>query len=427
MKIVKLLAILVTVLFVAEAATAADYYVRDGASGSNNGSDWSNAYTSLPSSLVRGSTYYIADGSYSGKTFSTSESGSTVITIKKATPGDHGTNTGWQNSYGDGQATFSRLSWTSGYWVFDGSVRNDSDWSDSTAYGFVVNGGSGGNDAKLLNIDGSHITIRNTYAYYSSVLCSGSDISANRDQGLYLVSGSGDITLENSYIKNISWKSAIQSNPPINTVVVKYNYFENICKKELFSARSVDNVTFAYNFCKNVAGTGAIVADDSDNWDIYGNVFWSPSSSYSFTDVIIGTWTGDHPSRNETLNNWKIYNNTFYQMHGATQIQIQHGSGNVVANNLFIGFSSSINGSLTNDHNDQNQSVSLVVNADFGNFHLNGPTSPGTVLSSLYDTDLDGTARGLDGGWDTGAFEFDSTGYTRPSAPSDVHFVTSTP
>src|SRR3989304_8100596 len=48
---------------------AASHYVRSGASGSGNGSDWTNAYTTLPSSLIRGDVYYVAGGTYSGRTF----------------------------------------------------------------------------------------------------------------------------------------------------------------------------------------------------------------------------------------------------------------------------------------------------------------------------------------------------------------------
>jgi hypothetical protein len=36
------------------------HYVRQGVTGSNDGSNWTNAYTSLPAKLIRGHTYYIA-------------------------------------------------------------------------------------------------------------------------------------------------------------------------------------------------------------------------------------------------------------------------------------------------------------------------------------------------------------------------------
>ncbi|HPN54805.1 MAG TPA: hypothetical protein PLB52_02625, partial [Candidatus Moranbacteria bacterium] len=80
---------------------AADYYVRADATGSNNGSDWTNAYTALPATLDRGtngSTYYIADGNYEGYLFDSTTAavdGTKIITIKKATASVHGSEIGW--------------------------------------------------------------------------------------------------------------------------------------------------------------------------------------------------------------------------------------------------------------------------------------------------------------------------------------------
>ncbi|HEY2930643.1 MAG TPA: hypothetical protein VGK99_02780, partial [Acidobacteriota bacterium] len=72
-------------------------YVREGATGNQTGSDWTNAYTQLPAVLVRGDVYYVADGNYSGYTFDDPVSGSSLITIKKATQSDHGADTGWSS------------------------------------------------------------------------------------------------------------------------------------------------------------------------------------------------------------------------------------------------------------------------------------------------------------------------------------------
>jgi hypothetical protein len=38
-------------------------------------SDWTNAYPSLPATLTRGDTYYIATGNYGGYGFNTAQSG----------------------------------------------------------------------------------------------------------------------------------------------------------------------------------------------------------------------------------------------------------------------------------------------------------------------------------------------------------------
>src|SRR5687768_13295730 len=84
-------------------------YIRAGAVGARDGSDWSDAYPALPATLIRGAIYYVADGTYGGYTFDDATSGTALITIRKATVDDHGTATGWQDSYGDGQAIFGGL------------------------------------------------------------------------------------------------------------------------------------------------------------------------------------------------------------------------------------------------------------------------------------------------------------------------------
>ena len=56
-------------------------------------------------------------------TFNDAVSGTTLITIKKAIESDHGTDTGWSSAYGDGQATFPNVTFTTSYWTFDGQSR----------------------------------------------------------------------------------------------------------------------------------------------------------------------------------------------------------------------------------------------------------------------------------------------------------------
>ena len=81
-----LLSLLLALALGAGTAEAAQVYcVRAGATGANTGADWNNAYTVLPATLVRGATYYVASGSYGAYTYDDAESGTTVITIKKAT------------------------------------------------------------------------------------------------------------------------------------------------------------------------------------------------------------------------------------------------------------------------------------------------------------------------------------------------------
>lgn len=394
-------------------ASAEIYTVSPTGSGDRSGSDWNNCLDWSTIEFNRGDTYYLMDGSYNSTTFSTEENGA-LIAIIKCGNGDGICETidGYMSSNHDEQSIFTGgLYWRSSDWLLDGMERNNEDWSESSAYGFGVDNGLSGNGASLLEVgsfdDGpfDNITIRYVSAYYDDVL-GGEDVSENLNHGLRGI-GPTNLTMEHCHIQNISWKAAVFLRSTDGPIVVRYNYFENINKKELISALGTNNVVFAYNYCRNVAGTGALVADDSSHWDIYGNVFWSPDPSYTFTDVIMGTWTGDHPSRNETLNNWRIYNNTFHQMNGATAIQIQHGAGNEVRNNLFLGFASSINGSLIESNNMHDAPLGLVIDAAGGEFHLSEATEAGWTLPSPFDQDLDGNTRGSDGHFDIGAYEYD--------------------
>ena len=86
-------------------------YVRADAPPGGDGTDWDRAWTELPDELVRGTTYFVADGEYPPHTFATPEAGTQLIRVRKAVPGaeqgDHGTDVGWTDAYGDAQAVFT--------------------------------------------------------------------------------------------------------------------------------------------------------------------------------------------------------------------------------------------------------------------------------------------------------------------------------
>ena len=125
-----------TLSLLGSTAYAATRYVRPGATGSNTGTDWANAYTALPSSLVRGDTYYLADGTYGSYSFDDNASGTNVIYIKKATSADHGDATGWSDSYGAGTALFS-------LWSFGGAPSGNGGYYNLNGYSPAVPGNYG--------------------------------------------------------------------------------------------------------------------------------------------------------------------------------------------------------------------------------------------------------------------------------------------
>src|SRR3989338_2053300 len=157
----------VTANFSPVVITGSTFYIRDGAT-SSSCTDWTNACDSLPGTLQRGATYYIADGSYGSYTFDDPVFGTQLITIKKATASDHGTNTGWSSSYGSGQAVFGgTIRISSSYITIDGQVGGGlGDWKGAvTPLGFKINvtsanSGSGIDVARnMLNIVVKHFEI----------------------------------------------------------------------------------------------------------------------------------------------------------------------------------------------------------------------------------------------------------------------------
>jgi hypothetical protein len=138
-------------------AAAATHYVRAGASGANNGTDWNNAFTSLPATLNRGDTYYVAAGFYgTDYAFDDNNSGTTPVTMKKATVADHGTDTGWNNAYANGWAEWSgEWSFPRDYYFITGNGRDGTTWTND--YGFKVR--SIWNYAETDGGGGDHITL----------------------------------------------------------------------------------------------------------------------------------------------------------------------------------------------------------------------------------------------------------------------------
>src|SRR5262245_40996904 len=309
---------------------SANHYVRSGATGNGAGTDWANAYPSLPASLVRGDTYYIADGQYPGYTFDDAASGSLVISIIKATPGNHGTEAGWLASYGDGQASWGPINFNSSYWVFDGQVGSGTGANES--YGFKIFYSGSGRIVKLIKFNNSpsYITVRHVdMAHAGAFGDNGHDIIYSLGGHHYTFSycymhdvgrapilfrGTSDCVFEHCYI------ARNESNPTEHS--------------EAISAFSgTDRNIFRYCVFEDMEGTGCIVFS-GDGWEIYGNViFFTPGyTGDKFGNGAIATWS--KPEYYTT--NVKIYNNVFANLGDALNGGIGLKPGNNVAyNNLW--------------------------------------------------------------------------------------------
>lgn len=438
------------VIVPSDCSSSSCYYVRQGASG--DGSSWSSAYGALPASLQRGAIYFIGDGSYSGYTFDDSESGTQWITVKKAIEEDHGTSTGWQSSYGDGQASFGKLTFTRDYYVIDGQRRNENDWSDTSAYTIRINPGdlndaidvdsSGSDPASYINLSYVDIGDVEGSSYAGGLPRRGIEILYNDHTNIYL-----------GYSRIHHLKLPIKSQDNYN-MIIEYNYFGPSWSKEAIAHQYGDNWIIRNNmFIDNVidsdeSGTADIgvfeIATGSttagaDNFEVYGNVFHNTGTySQHHNDGVI---------KGKSVNGWKVYNNVIDGIGGSQGIGTIHlsGSNNVAHNNIFsnVGNYDSTNAyasptrctatSCLNNMCYKNNPLASrsgfdcnamkttwsttvlgngqpYVDRSLFNFRLSSSSNAinnGINLGVGYNNiDPDGSTRGEDGSWDIGVYEY---------------------
>ncbi|MGC3957070.1 MAG: hypothetical protein QM813_03625 [Verrucomicrobiota bacterium] len=422
--------VLIAIGLNAVVASAATYHVRAGATGAANGIDWNNAYPTLPTTLLRGSTYYVAAGAYAGYTFNTIESGASLVTIKKATLLDHGSNTGWNDNYGSGPAVFTNY-WqiARGYLVLDGQVGGGpQSWTNG--YGFKIqspskvnfqpgisisdnrryvtlrhievegnggdgDGGAGGqaNDALSIGINTDFTTVSYVYLH---------------DVGRCLIFGHGHNMFfeyvyggrfESTDVEHAEIASLWASLPPTT-----------VCT----------NVTFANCVWSHMEGTGGLIMF-ADGVKIYGNVFYRPANvTFPVAHGCISTWV----NAGGVFARARIFNNAFLDLGSsfpAFNFSFGQNTGDIqVLNNIFyncrVDFSNvtqhnynlfvSSSGATASSESNGATAASTIFN-DYRalNFTLKSNTLAGVAVGAPYDLDPNDATRTT---WTRGAYEFGS-------------------
>jgi len=434
----------------------ANHYVRQGASGNGSGSDWANACPSFSGScavgsLVRGDTYYIAAGSYSVSSWNRANNGTQDITIKRATTADHGTDTGWNNSF-DGQVNWtSRWTFSTGFWNFDGVTGKGVPLSQAVPYGFrIADNASGGRG--LVEIDsGDNITIG--YTDIDGVSCCHGSFT-----GPYGVHGNGagaNFRLHHAAVHNTK-SDPIHLNSPGPNVILEHNY---IARNEgLLSSnhgqgiwmQGYQGAEIRYNFLEDIVGTaytfcgsGSVDQPCRDvRW--YGNVLYHtrthPQSSNGNQSGDEATYIWECTDSN-ICPGFLIYNNTIagFDDWNSGTYPGTYGGSSAAMNNLWYNISNSgLDLHITQDYNSflnvsgggpsatHNENVSSAanpfVNIADRDFRLVRPMTAGTTLPAPYNQDPDGKPRGADGTWDRGAFEFGGN-VVRPNPPANLQIT----
>jgi hypothetical protein len=423
------------------------HYIRAGATGQGDGSDWSNACPGFTgpcagNALHRGDTYFVAAGDYGSVEFNVP--GTDLITIKKATVTDHGSDTGWLASYASGPAAFANWVFTSSHWVMDGQERA----SLTSGHGFRLDlprlaSNCLTNFCNAILLDSDSTIDRMTFRYVEIV---GFGVDSNRHlNGLYSVPMQG--TSSNIVLYGVAMHDfpEFNGNSPIKTsngvfnLTIDNSSFVRSAAR-VFSDQGSNNVTIRNSWFENVGDQGIIVSYsignvgvDTKNWSIHGNVFWESDPSRYGVDATIRC-TG----YNNCIN-WQIANNTFANFTSPSSISAgidfyYSGAstvGNRVVNNIWyncarVGTAGSsrvtpAEASIMSDYNMYIAStidappvephgfigsVSPFIDVATGDFRLSAPTNAGLTLPAPLNWSRDGKLRGLDGIWDRGAFEY---------------------
>lgn len=414
----------------------ATVYVRSGASGANNGTSWTDAYTSLPGNLPRGTTAYIATGSYGQVVFTTPVSGSTYIYFRKATVSDHGGGSGWNDAYGTGQAVFSYAGplWDlrTSYLDFEGVTGSGT----NSTYGFKLSSsyttGFGfkgcvdipaGQSASFINL--RHVEMVGT----------GPDVDcAHQSWGISIESAGQHpgFTVQNCFIHEVAQWCAMNWTP---NSVIDHNYFRNAgssCMTDhgVGISWSGANMQISFNVFENMLGPSQATYLEAQggggqgvvgiNAQIYGNVWRATSASESTTQwanfsCVAANWT----------TGLRFYNNTSYGLHGPVGVSVNAigdrsnnvvpGGDNRVQNNIWINCPQSDGlGSLNVANNNGWASGAMIgdvqftgsfVDAAHGDFHLSANSVSGITLAAPFNTDPDGAIR-QPGSWSLGAYQF---------------------
>lgn len=435
---------------------ATSRYVRAGATGTGTGSDWANAYSKLPSTLARGDVYYVGVGSYGSINLNDAVAGTSVITIIHAIVANHGTATGWNDSYA-GQSTFTDVFFNKSYYMFDGATGGGpGSWESN--FGFKVQMKvSGGQSAAMRFAPGvSQISIIHT-----DIQGRGANYTGGATDLLYIVDLYTNLTISYCFLHDAD-RTMLLTWPARGTgMTVEYSKFarNNAGAEHLeaWSAGAESNVIVRYNLFEDIFGTSAIAvingSGDATNWDIYGNVFYHtgafPGGGVN-TGVILTRYDNAGAVNAIRAVNWNIVNNVIANIAGlSSTFQIAGPAVNcVVKNNMWynnrtnaVGVqatasvdynwfynnirpdnSSNIDSLSRSGVNDVIGTSNPFVNWQAGDWRL-AYSIPGQVLASQFASDALGNIRGLDGTWDRGAYEVVGGSTPRPNPPNSLSAV----
>ena len=429
---------LLLVVFSGFPGAAKNLYVRKGAAGSNNGSDWNNAWTDC-SSIVwggagvnAGDTVWFAGGAYTTTLIpGISGTSGAWISIKRVRTTDSGpaSAAGWNSSYdsqvvintGNDALDFNTLGLS--YIIIDGRIDGGLQLVTPNTAGASVGINHAINYVTLTNLDlagpggSTPITMNGDNRGIDATAWNGSVyepvnhlvVSHCRIHGQV-----NNLWLMNCYNTTIEYTKMYDS-AAANSVT----YHANVC-----ATSGCTNITWRYNEIYNHQVEGIMcIFGGAANWYIYGNVWHDGMTGVSRVLEVQDGVEGPMFFYNNTVVNVPMGNRT---ANGGT-----YAAGSQARNNLYWNSGAGglpdndydfINGSLSETHGIANGS-NPFVNYSGQNYHIISnlsstlPRNKGAGLTTPFNLDLDGNVRGSDGTWDIGAYEY-NTGSSDMTPPT---------
>jgi hypothetical protein len=385
---------------------AADYYVRKGATGSNNGTNWINAWNEMDqivwASISAGDTIWLAGGTYN-KHLSVTASGTSDnrIYIKRARAMDSECSSanGWSAGY-DAQVVLNAKGISFGtsnkgsYVTIDGRISKGIrlDFTGATAFSAIANVGASTNvTLRYIEIEGAGTGATQTGD------CRGINWTA--------VASSDYLTVEYCDIHGMDSNIYTRNS---NHTIQYSNLYDSGCANSptyhpntYYIVCPASNITFRYNTVWNNSAEGVFPdMGICNNILIYGNVFHD--GGFSVDD------DGDDAHTNRM-----IYNNTFSNMHYAPRFRKAGQTGeykNNIEYNCTAGLYVISGATVARATNWVGSSDPGFQNLIGYNFRLKSSATSlinqGTDLSSIFTSDKVGNTFGADGYWDIGAYEY---------------------
>lgn len=431
--------------------TSADHYVRLGASGLNDGSDWNNAWSDMDQvnwgGLPAGSTLWVAGSASSYKRINITSGGwpdgnRLFIKRPRTTNAVPVAAAGWDSSF-DSQV------------IIESKTNNT---FSTSVNGVTIDGQIPYTGIKLWNTTPTNwnnltccLSLANSVSYVSVINCAIigpntniADCTPIGDRRAFHENSTTSTNVYFGYNDIAFWDSHFYTLHMVGVTIehniLRDNYARGLAvispHNNCDATIGVTNCVWRYNLVSNCFAECIMMCFTStsdsinQNWNIYGNLFVDGVSG--------GAWrflTTQYVTNNNEIH---VFNNTFAgNMNFAWGVEQSvgiWGPGCWASNNL-VAITGTIGGNLASDNDKAwtnglqdyfftttgiraagansitNAPTSIFVDYANHNYHIVTnigalfPRNKGVNMSAYVTNDFDGNPFGADGGWDIGAFE----------------------